>query len=164
MASGDYLVTFILSLLPISELRGGIPYGLSQHLPLAKVLLLAIIGNYLPVLPLYFGIERLAGYLSRYPVCQRFFERLFSRTRRKAKKIEYSEFFGLAVFVGIPLPITGAWTGAIAASLLGIPKERALPAIFLGILMAAVVVTFVTLAVLHHRVVPDILRNFIKFF
>ena len=142
----EYLITFILSLLPISELRGAIPYGLSQHLSLPGVLAIAIIGNFIPVIPVYLGIQKVAQYLSgRYLWAKRFFDWLFARTRRKAKGIEYSEFFGLAIFVGIPLPMTGAWTGAIAASLLGIPWKRAVLSIFLGILIAATVVTTVCL-------------------
>ncbi|MFH2068450.1 MAG: small multi-drug export protein [Candidatus Omnitrophota bacterium] len=142
----EYLITFILSLLPISELRGAIPYGFSQRLPVFGVLFVAVIGNFIPVVPVYLGIQKVAQYLSgRYLWAKRFFDWLFARTRRKAKGIEYSEFFGLAIFVGIPLPITGAWTGAIAASLLGIPWRRAFLSIFLGILIAATVVTMVCL-------------------
>ncbi len=142
----EYLVTFILSLLPVSELRGAIPYGLSRHLPLSGVLFVAVIGNFIPVIPVYLSIQKVALYLSRrYSWAKRFFDWLFARTRRKAKGIECSEFFGLAIFVGIPLPVTGAWTGAVAASLLGIPWRRAVPAIFLGIVIAAAVVTLVCL-------------------
>jgi len=142
----EYLITFILSFLPISELRGAIPYGFSQRLPIVDVLLIAIIGNFIPVIPVYLSIQKVARYLSgRYSWAKRFFDWLFARTRRKAKWIECSEFFGLAILVGIPLPITGAWTGAIAASLLGIPRGRAVLSIFLGILIAAAVVTTVCL-------------------
>ncbi len=142
----EYLITFILSLLPISELRGAIPYGLSQYLSLPGVLVTAIVGNFIPVIPVYLGIQGVARYLSsRYLWAKRFFDWLFARTRRKTKGVECSEFFGLAIFVGIPLPMTGAWTGAIAASLLGIPWKRAVLSIFLGILIAAAVVTTVCL-------------------
>ena len=145
----EYLITFILSLLPISELRGAIPYGLSQHLSLPGVLIIAIIGNFIPVIPIYLSVEKVARYFSgRYLWAKRFFDWLFARTRRKAKGIECSEFLGLVIFVGIPLPVTGAWTGAIAASLLGIPKRRAIISIFLGILIAAAVVTMVCLGVI----------------
>ena len=142
----EYLITFILSFLPISELRGAIPYGLSRHLPLFGVLFVAVIGNFIPVIPVYLSIQKVAQYLSgRYLWAKRFFDWLFSRTRRKAKGIEYSEFFGLAIFVGIPLPVTGAWTGAVAASLLGIPARRAILSILLGILIAAAIVAMVCL-------------------
>jgi len=142
----EYLITFILSLLPILELRGAISYGLSQHLPLPGVLVVAVISNFIPVIPIYLSVEKVARYFSsRYLWAKKFFGWLFARIRRKAKWIECSEFFSLAIFVGIPLPMTGAWTGAIAASLLGIPKGRAISSVFLGILIAAAIVTVVYL-------------------
>ena len=144
----EYVITFIFSLLPISELRGAIPYGLSQGLPLKCVLVTAIIGNFIPVIPVYWWIQKLARHLSKFPSAKRFFDWLFERSRRKAKGIKYSEFFGLAIFVGIPLPMTGAWTGAIIASILGIPPKRAIPSVTLGILIAAGIVTGVCLGVI----------------
>ena len=141
----EFIVTFLLSFLPISEVRGAIPYGFKQDLPLLGILIVSIVGNFLPVIPVYLGIQQFARVLSRNRLAKRFFDRVFERARRKAKGIEYSEFFGLAIFVGIPLPMTGAWTGAIIGSLLGIPPKRAIPAIFLGILIAAAVVTAVCL-------------------
>ncbi len=145
----EYAITFFLSFLPISELRGAIPYGiLSQRLPLHCVLVLSLIGNFLPVVPVYLGIQQWARCLSRNRLAKRFFDWVFARTRRQAKSIQYSEFFGLAIFVGVPLPMTGAWTGAILGSLLGISPRRGIPAILLGILIAAGVVTGVCLGVI----------------
>ncbi|MFH0797256.1 MAG: small multi-drug export protein [Candidatus Omnitrophota bacterium] len=153
---GIYVITFILSLLPISELRGAIPYGLSQGLPLKWVLVTAIVGNFIPVIPVYWGIQKLARYLSKFPSAKKFFDWLFERSRRKAKGIECSEFLGLAIFVGIPLPMTGAWTGAIISSLLGIPPKRAIPSVTLGILIAAGIVTGICLGVI------TVFRQFVR--
>ncbi|HNQ35392.1 MAG TPA: small multi-drug export protein [bacterium] len=161
-----YLTTLGISLLPIFELRGAIPWGiLKEQLPWTRVVLVAVIGNFLPVIPLFLGIERLAAWLGRFPALARFFGWFFERTRRRSRAVACSEFIGLAVFVGIPLPMTGAWTGAVAASLLRIPFRRAVSAVGLGILMAAAVVTPITLGIRYgwSRLSPEIIRLFIKY-
>ena len=140
-------VILILGMLPISELRGAIPYGiLASGFPLKKVLFFAIIGNILPVLPLLFLLEPVSNYLRRFILFRRFFNWLFERTRRKAAMVEKYEALGLIMFVAIPLPVTGAWTGCLAATLFKIRLRYALPAIIAGVLIAAVIVTAVTFA------------------
>jgi len=107
--------------------------------------LLALVGNMMPILLILFLLERLAAWLSRMRAFSRFFEWLFARTRRKSGLIQRYEFWGLVVFVAIPLPMTGAWTGSVAAVLMGIGYGRALLAIWLGVLIAAGVVTALSL-------------------
>lgn len=143
------LVTFILSMLPISELRGAIPYAIGVgHLPWHQAYLISVIGNFVPVIPILWFIGPVSDYLRRSRHFDRFFEWLFARTRRKGKLIQRFEILGLVLFVAIPLPVTGAWTGSLAAFLFGVRKSVALPAIFLGILIAGVVVTLATTGVI----------------
>ncbi|MEO0080345.1 MAG: small multi-drug export protein, partial [candidate division WOR-3 bacterium] len=106
-------------------------------LPLEKVLLLSIAGNMIPIFLVLLFLEKVVAWLSRIGLFRCFFEWLFRRTRVRAKGLEQDEFWGLVLFVGIPLPGTGAWTGAVAAVLLGLPYWRALLAIFTGVVMAA---------------------------
>jgi len=139
------LVTFIISMLPISELRGAIPYGLSVGLDLKTIIPIVIIGNLIPVIPILFLLEPVSEYLRRFGIFKKFFDWLFERTRKKAKLVEKYEILGLILFVAIPLPITGAWTGSVAASLFKVRLRYAFLAIAIGVCIAAVIVTTVCL-------------------
>ncbi len=140
------LAVFILGMMPISELRGAIPFGIAVGLPAKKVLFFAIIGNIVPVIPLLFLLEPVSNYLRRFTPFKVFFDWLFERTRRRAAVVEKYEALGLIFFVSIPLPITGAWTGCLAATLFKIRLRYALFAITTGVLIAAVIVTTITFA------------------
>ncbi|MBU4345831.1 MAG: small multi-drug export protein [Candidatus Omnitrophica bacterium] len=134
-------LVMIVGALPVSELRGAIPLALSLGMPLAKAYLLSVLGNIIPVIPLLFLLEPVSSRLRRFKVCARFFDWLFARTRKKADLIQKYEALGLALFVAIPLPVTGAWTGAVAASLFKIKFRYAFLAILLGILLAGLIVS-----------------------
>ncbi len=143
------LMTFLISILPISELRGAIPYALfSGGLGWQEAFLYAALGNFVPVIPLLVFMEKICAWLRRYPSWDRFFEWFFKRTRKKGAMIERFEVLGLALFVGIPLPATGAWTGCVAAFLFKIPLRLAIPAIAAGILLAGCIVTLASLGVI----------------
>jgi uncharacterized membrane protein len=140
------LAVIITALLPIIELRGAIPLGINfYHLVWYKVVILALIGNLLPVLPILFLLDKISRLLSHIPLFRKFFDWLFTRTRKRSKIIEEYEMIGLALFVGIPLPGTGAWTGALAAFLLGLKYVPSMIAILCGVLLAAVIVTGLSL-------------------
>lgn len=144
---GEVVVIF-LGMLPIVELRGALPVALLQYdYPVAKAYFLSVLGNMIPIpflLKFFPDVER---YLRKYPFWDRFFNRLFSRTRRKAAgKIERYEKLGVMVFVAIPLPVTGAWTGTLVAYLFGIDFASALLYIFMGVLIAGVIVLIITLS------------------
>jgi uncharacterized membrane protein len=135
------LIVFMVAMLPIVELRGALPIGINLFgLGLWKTLVLAVAGNMAPILIVVLLLDKLTVLLSRVRVFKRFFDWLFARTRARSGVIARYEFWGLAIFVGIPLPGTGAWTGAVAAVLMGLPYWRALLSILLGVLMAAAVV------------------------
>ncbi len=140
------LVVAAISTLPIVELRGAVPVGINFFkLEWYWVYVMAVIGNMVPV-PL---ILLLLGPLSR--LCMKvkpgrvFFEWLFARTRRKSASIEKYETLGLAIFVAVPLPVTGAWTGAMVAFLLGVRFHHALLSILLGVMIAGVIMTVLSL-------------------
>jgi len=139
------LITVIVAALPVSELRGAIPLALAMKQPLAKTVLLAYIGNMLPVVPLLILLEPLSNRLRRIPILRSFFDRLFERTKRKAELVQRYEALGLILFVAIPLPATGAWTGCIAASLFKVKFRYAFPAILAGVIIAGIIVTVLTI-------------------
>ena len=143
------LVTLVLAALPVSELRGAIPYAMTVGgMGWQKAFVLSVIGNFLPVLPILLLLESVSNWLRRYPLWDRFFTWLFERTRRKGRLVERFEAVGLVLFVAIPLPVTGAWTGCVAAFIFKITLKFALPAIFCGILIAGTVVTLASLGLI----------------
>jgi len=140
------LVIVIISAIPIIELRGSIPFGVNlMGMPWYTVFPLAIIGNLLPVPFLLLFTEFISKELSRIPVFEKFFTWLFKKTREKSGAIAQYKHIGLALFVAIPLPGTGAWTGSIAAVLLSMDRKWAVISVTAGVLIAAVIVTMLCL-------------------
>ncbi|MDD5556249.1 MAG: small multi-drug export protein [bacterium] len=140
-------VIVIISMLPIVELRGAIPVGINFFKMDAwwRVYILAVIGNMIPIPFILLLLGPASRYLMRFRLGRLFFEWLFRRTRRKSAEIEKYETLGLAIFVAIPLPVTGGWTGALAAFLLGIKFHHAIWSIVLGVLTAGAIVTSLSL-------------------
>jgi len=146
MTWSEFLKVFFTAAAPISELRGAIPLAILEFdisWPIAFVV--AIAGNILPVPFLLLFLDPIARLLSKVKLFDRIINWIFERSRRRGKIIERYESIGLAIFVAIPLPLTGAWTGAIVAFLLGLPFWRSLIAITIGVLIAGVIVTTLTL-------------------
>ena len=146
------LIAFLIAMIPIAELRGAIPWALLDPpigggLSWPVAYFFSVIGNLAPVAPLLLGIEKLQFWLRRYKFFDKFFDWLFRRTRKRSKLIEKYEAIGLVFFVGIPLPVTGAWTGVVAAFLFGIPFRLAFPAIIVGVMLAGTIVTLISLGV-----------------
>jgi len=145
------LKVFLIAMSPIFELRGSIPMALgAYHLPVWSAFLISVAGNILPVIFILLLLESVSGYLSRHSrFFNRFFAWIFARTRKKhAKKFESAKALALMIFVAIPLPLTGAWTGALCAFIFGIPFKKAFPAIVGGVVIAGVIVTLATLGII----------------
>lgn len=143
--SGE-VVTFLLAASPIFELRLAVPMGILYFkLPLLKVYLLCLVGNMVPVLPLLFFFKYFFHRLIKVRFMGRFFRWWFNRVAAKSKVVEKWGFWGLAFFVALPLPVTGAWTGTVAATLCELPIRRAFTAILIGISMAGIVMTVLSL-------------------
>jgi uncharacterized membrane protein len=141
----EELKIVIVAASPLIELRGSIPLAvLNFKVPFLKSFFLSIVGNLLPVVPLLLFLNPVSERLRHFRLWRNFFDRLFERTKKKAVIVEKYEALGLAFFVAIPLPITGAWTGAIAASLFKIRFRYAFLAISAGIFVAAIIVSTVT--------------------
>ena len=143
------LGVFLISMLPVSELRGAIPFGYAMDAGSAVVIYLAAVaGNFLPVLPILLLLDPAERYLRRFGWCDRFLDWVFRRTRARSDLIKRYEALGLILFVAIPAPMTGAWTGTIAAYLFKLPLRMAVPCIILGICIAGLVVTLVSQGVI----------------
>jgi uncharacterized membrane protein len=143
---GEWLVVLILSMLPISELRGAIPVGVHVfNLPWLPTSLIALVGNILPVIPILFLLDVVMKLLGRIKLFRRFFDWLLTHAKRKGGLIERYEYLGLFLFVAIPLPITGAWTGTLIATVLRMHPWRSFFTICLGVLTADVIVTSLTM-------------------
>lgn len=135
-------VTVAISALPIIELRGAIPWALTLGgLEWPRAYLLSVLGNIIPVVPLLLFLGPVSTWLRRVGVMDRFFEWLFARTRKRSGAIERYGALGLVLFVAVPLPVTGAWTGSAAAFLFGIPFHKALLLIAAGVAIAGIIVT-----------------------
>jgi len=140
------LTVVVVATLPIAELRGAIPVGINLFgLDWRLVFMLAVLGNMLPIPFILLLLGPLSSWCMKFKVGRLFFEWLFARTRHKSAQIEKYETLGLAIFVAIPLPATGAWTGAMAAFLLGLKFHHAMLSILLGVVIAGVVMTVLSL-------------------
>ena len=140
------LVVLFIAALPIFELRGAIPVAINMFgFPWHYALLLAIIGNLLPVPFLLLFLNSISRLLSKIGFFEKMLHWLFERTRQRGRIIEKYERIGLMLFVAIPLPVTGAWTGSLAAVLFGIRFKYAFLSIFAGILIAGSIVTCLSL-------------------
>jgi uncharacterized membrane protein len=140
------LVVLIISALPVLELRGALPVAINLfHFPWYYALPLAIIGNLAPVPLLLIFINTFSRFISKIGVFERMLNWLFERIRRRGKIINRYQRIGLALFVAIPLPVTGAWTGSLAAVLFGLRFKHAFLSILIGICIAGIIITCLSL-------------------
>ncbi len=145
-----YLIIFFLAMTPVGELRVSLPLAISVYkMPVEVAFLLSYLGNIIPPILIILFLEPISKFLSKRSLFfKRFFDWIFRRTRAKSEIIERYEVLGLIIFVAIPLPLTGAWTGSIASFLLGIRPIRAIISVLLGVFIAGIIVTLSTLGVL----------------
>ena len=146
---GKEVLVFIISMIPILELRGGLLVaGPLLGVPVETAIPLCIIGNIIPVPFILLLITPIFAWMKGTNLFRPMVEKLEAKAMSKSDKIEKYEFWGLVLFVGIPLPGTGAWTGSLIAALLGMKFKKAFPAVIIGILMATVIMTFVSYGLL----------------
>ena len=144
---GKLLMTFLISMVPVVELRGAIPIAMAHELDIWEAVAVSVLGNLVPVPFIIVFIRRIFAWLrkkSRW--LDSAVSRLEARADKKGELVQKYEFWGLFVLVAVPLPGTGAWTGALIAAMLNMRIKRAFPAIALGVAAAGLVVTGVTLS------------------
>jgi len=140
------LSVFIVSALPIFEIRGGVIVGLTLFdMPVARVMLFGFLGNIASVTPILLFLEPLTRWLHGNRLADRFFHWLFTRAERKAAQVNRWGPLGLVLFTAIPLPVSGAWTATLIAILLGVHRGRAIASIYAGVVIAGIVVSLLTL-------------------
>ncbi len=138
------LVVFIISMIPILELRGGLIAASLLQIPITTAVPLCILGNVIPVPFILLFIRQIFKVLRNVRGIGRIIEKLEKRALGKSDSIKNYEFWGLVIFVGVPLPGTGAWTGSLIAALLEVDFKKAILAVFLGIIMATVIMSVVS--------------------
>ena len=142
---GEFLWTILVSMVPVVELRGGIPFGVAAGLPVWAAYLAAVIGNMLPVPFIVVYIRRIFQWMRRrIPKLNSLVDRLERKAHLKGQTVSKYKYLGLAIFVAIPLPGTGAWSGALIAAVMNMRLRNALPSILLGVLIAGILVSGIT--------------------
>lgn len=142
---GKIALTFLISMVPVVELRGAVPIGYSRGLNIWIAVIVSIIGNLLPVPFIIIFIRRIFSLLRKInSKLDGVVSKLEKRAESKSDVVKRYSFWGLFILVAIPLPGTGAWTGALVAAMLDMRLKRAMPAITLGVIAAGIVVAFIT--------------------
>ena len=146
----DYLVVFFVSMVPLIELRGAIPISQIRHLPIIQSYIIAIIGNMLPVPIIYLFARKVLEWGADKPLIGGFFSWCLEKGEKGGKKLQQKAgrglFLALLLFVGIPLPGTGAWTGTLAASIQDMDFKLTVVAVMLGVLLAGVIMMVLSFA------------------
>ena len=143
--SGDMLLTLLVAMVPVLELRGAIPFGVAQGLTIWEAIAAAVVGNLLPVPFIILFTRRVFAWLRRnLPRLDGALSAMEDKAEKKEDVVRRYAFWGLVVLVAIPLPGTGAWTGALVAALMRIRLKKAFPAIAVGVFIAAVIVSVIT--------------------
>ena len=142
---GEMFFTMLVSMVPVIELRGGVPFGTALGLPVGQALVAAIIGNMIPIPFIIVYIRRIFLWMRRKSKkLNALVDKLEKKAHLKGQKVSKYKYVGLWLFVAIPLPGTDAWTGALVAAFLDMPLRKALPSIFLGVVTAGLIMTFAT--------------------
>ncbi len=145
----DYLIVFLMSMVPVLELRGAIPYGIGFGLPVIPTYLVAIIGNIIPVPFLVVFSKRVLDWLAGFKGIGPFFQRIISKATEKSRSRRFrnSAYLALFLFVAIPVPGTGAWTGSLIAAILRLDWKRSFAMISLGVVSAGIIMMLISAGV-----------------
>ena len=142
---GQILMTFLISMVPVIELRGAIPVATGAGLSPWIAIPVAIIGNLLPIPFIILFIKKILAWMRKTsPKLNKIVDKMEAKAEKNKEKVLRYAFWGLAIFVAIPLPGTGAWTGALVAAMLDMPLKKAFPSILIGVLGAGAIISFVS--------------------
>lgn len=145
---GKMIMTFLVAMVPVLELRGAIPFGVSNDLNIWVAILLSVLGNLVPVPFIILFVRKIFEWLrTKSKWLEKMVSKLEARAEKKAEKVHRYEFWGLVILVAIPLPGTGAWTGALVAAMMKLRMKKSFPAIAVGVVIAAVLVSIITYGV-----------------
>lgn len=146
--NGEFVLTLLVSMIPVVELRGGIPFGVAAGLPVWAAYLAAVIGNLLPVPFIVVYIRRIFMFMRQHmPRLNSLVDKMEQKAHLKSASVLKYQYLGLAIFVAIPLPGTGAWTGALVAAFLDMRLKKAMPSIAGGVLSAGLIISILSYGV-----------------
>ncbi len=145
--TGKLLATFLISMVPVIELRGALPIGVGMGLSPVTALIVSIVGNMVPVPFIIIFIRRILNWMHRFEKFDRIATKMEEKAAKGGEKIVKYEMFGLFLLVAVPLPGTGAWTGSLVAAFFNLRLRNAVPVIFAGVVAAGIVVFLVTYGV-----------------
>lgn len=146
--AGEFTLTMLFSMIPVVELRGGIPFGVGIGLPVWAAFLAAVIGNLIPVPFIIVYIRRIFQWMRRrMPRLNHLVDKLERKAHLKGQRVTKYKYLGLMLFVAIPLPGTGAWTGSLAAAFLDMPLRRAIPSVVAGVVIAGLAISILSYGV-----------------
>ena len=146
--NGEFILTLLVSMIPVVELRGGIPFGVAAGLPVWAAYLAAVIGNLIPVPFIVVYIRRIFMFMRQHmPRLNSVVDKMEQKAHLKSAAVLKYQYLGLAIFVAIPLPGTGAWTGALVAAFLDMRLKKALPSIAGGVLSAGLIISILSYGV-----------------
>lgn len=147
-AVGKYILVFIISLMPILELRGGLIAAALLGLPPVPAYIISIIGNLIPIPLILWLLDYVFDFMKKHNILKKFVLFCERKGNEKKDKIEKLGFWGLVLFVGVPLPGTGVWTGCLIATILRMDKKKAFLAAALGVIMASIIMMLISYGVL----------------
>lgn len=147
---GKEIITFVISVLPILELRGGLLAAGALNLNPIVAYIVSIIGNLLPIPFILLFLTPIFNWMKKRKFLSKIVVKLEKKAESKKDKFEKGEFIALILFVGVPLPGTGAWTGALIASVIGMDKKKAMLAITIGIIMASIIMMILSYGILNN--------------
>ncbi len=147
---GGEIITFIISLLPILELRGGLLAAGALNVNPITAYIIAILGNLLPIPFILMFLTPIFNWMKQTKKLKKIVDKLEEKAMKNKEKFEKGEFIALILFVGVPLPGTGAWTGALIASVLGMNKKKSMVAIAIGVVMASIIMMILSYGVLNN--------------
>lgn len=145
----NYIITFLIGMVPLIELRGAVPYAIATGIPMWQALIIGVVANMLPVPIIFFFARRVLEWGANKPVIGGFFTWCLKKGHKGGKKLadtagDKGIFIALLIFVGIPIPGTGAWTGTLAASILDWDFKRSITAVMLGVILAGLIMVILT--------------------
>ena len=146
---GGELLAFITSLLPILECRGGMIIAKLCDIPFIRAFLLCYLGNMIPIPFILLFIKQIFKFMKKHNILTGFIAKLEGKTARNQEKVMRYKQWGLLLFIAIPLPGTGGWTGSLIAALLHVSRKKSVPAIFIGLIMATVIMCLLFYGGLH---------------
>lgn len=142
------IAIFIISLMPILELRGGLIAASLLHVEFIRAVIICIVGNVLPIPFVLLFLEKILELFSKWSATKKVVTWLEKKVDSKREQIDKYGYWGLVLFVGIPLPGTGAWTGSLLAVMLGLDKKKSFGCILLGVILAAIIMSIVSYGIL----------------